>query len=208
MMLLALKSKMTSSGVVANPVKLNNLMDALGSNVKTDLELGEVRRLVDLGKKIGNSNIKSLSLNDANGKNLLASYTSYAGESALIPAAGTDDFSDIQQFMKKILSTNPVVRENATVVVLNGTDTFGLAGKNSELLQSKGINVTDTGDSLRAATTTQIINNVSSKKPATLKLLKELYGTDVTVTTTNAYKGTYDVDYIVIVGDDQLNTTN
>ncbi len=206
MMLLALKSKMTTSGVVANPVKLNNLMDALGSNIKTDLELGEVRRLVDLGKKIGNSNIKSLSLNDANGKNLLASYTSFAGESALIPAAGLDDFSDIQQFMKKILSTNPIVKENASVVILNGTDTFGLAGKNSEMLEGKGVNVTSTGDSLRAASTTQIINNVSTKKPATLKLLQDLYSAQVT--TTNPYKDTYKADYIIVLGDDQLNKTD
>jgi LCP family protein required for cell wall assembly len=206
MMLLALKSKMTSSGVVTNPVKLNNLMDALGSNVKTDLELGEVRRLVDLSKKVGNSNIKSLSLNDANGKNLLASYTSFAGESALIPAAGLDDFSDIQRYMKKILSTNPIVKESASVVVLNGTDTFGLAGKNSEILQNKGINVTDTGDSLRAASTTTIINNVSDKKPATLKLLKDFYSAQVT--TTNPYKDKYKADFIIILGDDRLDLTD
>jgi LCP family protein required for cell wall assembly len=204
LMLLALKSKMLSTGVLANPVKLSNLMDALGANVKTDMKLSEVRRLMDLGKKIGNSNIRSLSLNDADGKNLLASYTSYQGESALVPAAGADDFGDIKKYMKKILSTNPVIRENAKVVVLNGTDTFGLAGKNADTLRAKSLNVVDTGDSLRAASKTYIINTAGTSKPATLKLLKSIYGEHVTVTTTNPYNHTYTADFLVVVGDDRL----
>jgi len=201
-MLVALKSKMFSSGVITNPVRLNSLMDALGANVKTDLKLSEVRRLTDLGNKVGNNNIKSLSLNNVDGKNLLDSYNSPTGESALIPAKGINDFSEIQRYMKRILSTNPVVKENATIVLLNGTDTFGLAGKNAELLQTKGLNVTATADSLAAASVTQIINTTGTTKPATLKLLQGLYGTNVT--TTNTYKGKYDVDFIIVLGDDQL----
>jgi LCP family protein required for cell wall assembly len=202
MMLVALKSKMTSTGVLANPVRLNNLMDALGNNVKTDLELGEVRRLADLGKKIGNSHIRSVGLNDANGENLLESYMSERGESALIPAEGIDDFSAIKQFMHKLMSTNPVVKENARIVVLNGTDEFGLAGKNADSLKAKNLTVVATADSLRAADVSEIINNSGTSKPATLKLLKSIYGAHVT--TANPYKGTYNADFIVIVGDDKL----
>jgi LCP family protein required for cell wall assembly len=201
-MMLALKSKIFSSGVIANPVKLSNLLDALGANVTTDLQLSEVRRLSDLGKKIGNNNIKSVSLNDADGKNLLSSYTSSRGEAALIPAEGVDDFSAIRQFINKLTSDSPVIKENASVILLNGTDTYGLAGKNAKVLEAKSINITKTGDASSVVATTQIINTVGTRKPATLALLQRTYGNQVT--TTNPYKGTYDADYIIILGEDQL----
>ncbi|MEO6513363.1 MAG: LCP family protein [Candidatus Saccharimonadales bacterium] len=205
-MMLALKSKIFSSGVIGNPVKLSSLMDALGSNVTTDLQLGEVRRLSDLGKKIGNNNIKSISLNSADGKNLLTSYTSSRGESALIPAAGIDDFSVIQRYLKKLISNSPIIRENASVILLNGTDTYGLAGKNAKVLEDKSINIVKTGDASGVVAVTQIINTAGTTKPSTLELLKRTYGSNVT--TTNAYKGTYDADYIIVLGNDQINTTN
>jgi LCP family protein required for cell wall assembly len=203
-MLLALKAKMFSNGVIANPIALSKLMDALGANVKTDLQLSEVRRVSDVGKKIGNNNIKSLSLNSADGKNLLDSYMSPSGESALIPAKGIDDFSAIQQYIRKMTSDNPIVKENANVVILNGTDTFGLAGKNAKTLETKGLTISQTADAMAVQATTQIINTSGTKKPATLKLLQLLYGTNITAT--NPYAGKYNVDFIIVLGNDQLST--
>ncbi len=128
-LLVALKSKAVSAGTLSNPSKLSSLADALGNNIETDFKLSEVRRLYDLSKKVDNSRIQSLSLNLANGKNLLASYASPNGQSALIPEAGLDDFSDIQAFIRQKTSSNPMVQEAAKVVVLNGTSTNGLASK-------------------------------------------------------------------------------
>ncbi|HUD10621.1 MAG TPA: LCP family protein [Candidatus Saccharimonadales bacterium] len=103
LMLLALKSKALSVGVLSNPVKLGNLFDSLGNNVKTDLTLSDARRLYQLSQKISNSSVKSASLNDVNGNDLLQSYTSYDGESALIPAAGLSNYSAIQAYVSQLL---------------------------------------------------------------------------------------------------------
>ena len=100
--LLGLKDKATSLGTLSNPVKLGELFDSLGDNVKTDMTLGEVTRLYSLVKKVPNSKITSVGLNDAGGKNLLASYTTRNGQSALIPAAGLDDYSAIQAYLQTI----------------------------------------------------------------------------------------------------------
>ncbi len=97
--LVGLKDKATSAGTLSNPIKLGQLMDSLGGNVKTDLEASEVRRLYDLTKEIPNEMIKSASLNSANGKNLLKSYTTKAGQAALIPALGVDDYTEIQAYI-------------------------------------------------------------------------------------------------------------
>jgi LCP family protein required for cell wall assembly len=101
-LLVALKDKATSVGVFANPAKISSLFDAAGNNVKTDLSLGNIRRLYSLGKSIDSSKIQSVGLNNADGKNLLMSYRGYGGQSALAPAAGLNNYSDIQAFVAKL----------------------------------------------------------------------------------------------------------
>jgi LCP family protein required for cell wall assembly len=105
--LVALKDKAISSGTLANPVKLGQLFDSIGNNVQTDLSLGEARRAYDIGKDIKNSDIKSVSLNDVDGKNLLTSYRTPVGQSALIPRGGIDAFTEIQDLVQTLL--NPPV---------------------------------------------------------------------------------------------------
>jgi LCP family protein required for cell wall assembly len=202
-MLVALKSKAASASVLANPAKLSSLFDTLGSNIKTDFKLSEVHRLYDLTKQIDSKNIQSLSLNQVNGKNLLMSYAAPDGESALIPAAGIDDFSDIQAFLNRLTSSNPVVQEGAKVAVLNGTTTNGLATKFKNKLVSDQLIVDKVGDSPNPPqATTLIIDNTKGKKPATSALLAKLFG--VHPTTTNTLGLTYNDDFIVILGNDRV----
>jgi hypothetical protein len=201
-MLLALKSKATSAGVVTNPVRLGELFDSIGNNVKTDLTLSNVHRLYDLTKDIGGNNIQSLSLNNANGKNLLMNYTAPNGESALAPAAGLDNYGQIRAYLQRLTSNNPVVKENATVVLLNATDVVGLAAKQQTFLESKYINVTQIADATANRATTQVIDNSGGKMPNTLKLLQSVYGSNVT--TQNPYKAYSQASFIVVLGADRL----
>lgn len=206
LMLVALKSKAESVGVLSNPVKLSSLFDAIGNNVTSDLNLSQVHRLYDLVNKISSNNIQSLSLNQANGKNLLASYETPDGESALIPAAGISDFSAIQDYINQITSFNPVVQEGATVVVLNGTNTSGLAAQVKTKLTNQSINVSQIADAgTLGQTTTTIIDTSNGKDPATKAELIKLFGDHVT--TQNPYAGIYSADFIIIAGADQLTTT-
>jgi polyisoprenyl-teichoic acid--peptidoglycan teichoic acid transferase len=100
--LIGLKDKATSASTLSNPVKIGQLLDSFGSNVKTDFKTGELRRLQKVTKQVPNSKIASVSLNNANGKNLLTSYTTRSRQSALVPAAGVDDYSDIQAFLNSL----------------------------------------------------------------------------------------------------------
>jgi LCP family protein required for cell wall assembly len=202
LMLVALKTKAVSAGTLSNPTKLSSLADAIGGNVKTDLNLSEVRRLYDLTKGINPAEIKSLSLNDVNGKNLLANYTTPRGESALIPALGIDNYEAIQQLVKQLTSSNPLDQEAATTAVLNGSDTSGLAGIVREKIKANGLAVDMIGNAPAKATTTTIIDNSKGSKPASLQALKSLFP-KATVTSTNAYAATYTEDFIVVLGVDQ-----
>jgi LCP family protein required for cell wall assembly len=104
LILVGLKDKATSAGTLVNPVKLGEIFDALGNNIHTDLTLGEVRRAFDIGKKIPDSSIKSMSLNDVGGINLLSNYRTRTGQSALIPRQGVDDFSEIKALVQSVLT--------------------------------------------------------------------------------------------------------
>ncbi len=101
MMLAALRSKAVSAGVLSNPIKVGSLLDSIGKNVETDIKTSEVRRLYSLTKDIPDDKISSVGLNDVNGRSLLRSYNA-RGQSALIPAAGLNDYSDIQAYLESL----------------------------------------------------------------------------------------------------------
>jgi polyisoprenyl-teichoic acid--peptidoglycan teichoic acid transferase len=105
MMLIAIKTKAATAGVLANPIKLGNLFDSFGDNVQTDLSLGNARELYNDTKSIPNAKIGSESLNSANGKDLLTSYLTDSGEDALVPAAGLNNYSQIQAFIAQLTDT-------------------------------------------------------------------------------------------------------
>ncbi len=207
-MLLAIKDKASSSGVIANPFKVANLVEAVGNNVKTDLQINEIETLYTYMKKIDNSKIDSYNINTLKGKGttMLTGYTSPNGQSALIPAAGLDDFSDIQAQITKILTADAVTKEAATVVVLNGTDSTGLASKQIETLEGKGMDVT-TGDAPAKQTASTVIDNSGGGMPNSLAYLKKKYG--ATVVTNAALVANYpSADFIVILGDNAAPKTS
>jgi LCP family protein required for cell wall assembly len=199
-MLMAIKTKASSTAVIANPFKVANLIDAVGSNVKTNLEVAEIQTLYTFMKKVDDSKIDSYNINTLKGKGttMLTNYTSPDGQSALIPAAGVDDFTEIAKQIKKVLTADPVTKEGATVVVLNGTDTTGLAGKQQTKLSSKGMTVY-VGDASANQPTTTIIDKSGGEMPNTLNYLKTQYKATVVVNNTLA-QSYPSADFIVILG--------
>jgi LCP family protein required for cell wall assembly len=102
LLIVALKEKAGSLGSLSNPITLSKLADSFGNNVKTDMKPDEVKRLFTITKSMPSNNIISAGLNDANGTNLLTSYTTRFGQSALVPKAGIDDYSQIQAYISQI----------------------------------------------------------------------------------------------------------
>lgn len=98
--LMALKDKVSDVSVIANPWRLGRLFDALGDNIETDMEINEARRLATMLRGTNNANMQSHSFAGED-VSLLAGYVGPGGQSALIPAAGLDDFSEIQAAIRK-----------------------------------------------------------------------------------------------------------
>jgi LCP family protein required for cell wall assembly len=113
LMLVSLKEKATSAGVALNPIKIASLLDSFGSNVTTDFHTNEVRRLFDLSKKIPSNQIQSVGLNDVNGKPLVVGST-IRGQSVQLPAAGRDDYTDIQAYVEELMTPPPAPTNSST----------------------------------------------------------------------------------------------
>jgi LCP family protein required for cell wall assembly len=56
--LLAIKEKALSLGVLLNPVKVYQLLDTLGENIRTDMNLANIRELIGLANDLDTRNIK------------------------------------------------------------------------------------------------------------------------------------------------------
>ncbi|HUC95563.1 MAG TPA: LCP family protein [Candidatus Saccharimonadia bacterium] len=201
----AIAKKAQSIGVITNPVRVSDLFNALGNNVETDLSLQDVLELIKLTKGMDLSTIKSYAYcstltigQDGCTKPIITDYRSSSGEDALIPSAGVGNYIQLQQYYNQLISSNPVVTENASAIVLNGTTTNGLASTYQTILNKKGIDVSSIGDTINTYAKSEIIDNSSGKDPNTKKYLESLFGdTIVASTTANNPTG---ANFVIIIG--------
>lgn len=198
-MLVALKNKALSIGVLANPAKIGELMNSAGNNVKTDFKTNELRRLYELAQLIESRNITSIDLASED-INLLTT-GSYGGQSIVLPVAGIKEFSQIQSYLKRLMSTDPTAQEGASVVVLNGSGVTGAAQKKADTLLQKGIEVPVVANASDNQAASVVIDLSEGKKPATKKLLEQQFGVKTTADTAAYPEATfYEADFVVIVG--------
>ena len=142
--MLDLKQKVLSLGTLSNPLKISQLMSAFGDNIRTNISLNDAEALYALTKKISNNNVQSIDL--ATPPHNLVTTSSYGGLSIVEPTAGLYDYGQIQAYVRSELVDGYITRENANIMVLNGTTTPGLAEKVAALLKSYGYNVGHVGN--------------------------------------------------------------
>jgi len=95
----AIFTKVSTTSVLANQNTLLKLIEAVGSNVVSNLSPGQIRRLYDLSKKITISS--SINIRGDSSNYLLSSYESSDGQSALIPIDGVNIYTDIKAYILK-----------------------------------------------------------------------------------------------------------
>lgn len=88
--------------LVLDPRANGKIFDAAANHVQTDVTLPVVIPLYRLFNDIPLARLKSVGLREQNGTNLLSGYTTRSGQSALIPTAGINDYSEIQAFIQNL----------------------------------------------------------------------------------------------------------
>ncbi len=196
----ALREKALSAGTLTNLGAVTGLIDALGNNLRTNVETKEIRTLMDLASKIETGNIVSLSL--VNEDALLVTTGMYMGQSIVRPVAGVMDYSEIHAYVQTEMSSQPHVKEKPQVVVLNGSGVAGAAQGAADALEAEGFTVLSVGNAPEGTYDRREVYTLlaEGEKPSSVARLQEIYG-GVTFKTTNPPVSVVgDADFVIIVG--------
>ncbi|MEA1936902.1 MAG: LCP family protein [Patescibacteria group bacterium] len=88
--LLAVKEKAFSLGVVSNPIKIISILNSIGNHVRTDMELWEIQEIALMSNRIDTSNMKRKVFSTGKDGLLYASRDS-KGSYILLPEGGSFD---------------------------------------------------------------------------------------------------------------------
>ncbi|MFA6215808.1 MAG: LCP family protein, partial [Patescibacteria group bacterium] len=106
--LMAIKEKALSFGVLANPYKVGKLMDTLSQHLATNMQVWEIIKFFNLGRDITEQNITRRVLDDSPNGSLYAAMTE-GGAFVLRPKAG--DFSELKLIAQEVFSTGTTTAE-------------------------------------------------------------------------------------------------
>lgn len=232
-MLLAVKDKTLSLGVILNPAKLNRILGTIEDNVKTNLTLWEMLRFA---KYIPDISADKIAMHVLDNRGGLLYDANINGAYVLLPYE--DDWSELQALAANIFESAPndpnyTVAEsapnpslNTIIEIQNGTLTTGLASQTAQLLESSGFTVTTVGNAInRESTKTIIYDLTDGVKDSELAVLKEYLSAEVYMSTKgyleaeevipdevlattpglNLVTSTSKVDFLIILGQDSMS---
>jgi LCP family protein required for cell wall assembly len=198
--IIALKEKAVSTGTLTDLGKVTALIDSLGNNLRTNVETSEIRTLMSLGSDIPSSSIKTISL--YGGEDAVFTSGPYNGASVVMPSAGIFDYSDIRTFLKQKLSTDPVTREGANIIVLNGSGVPGVAQSEADKLTEKGFIVSEVGNAPDDTYADVELYQVGTGMTGTKARLESAFGVKVQ-TTAPPLTVSEDTNFVIVFGKDR-----
>ena len=155
--------------------ELLNLASTLGDNLRTNFSIDEMKTLANLTSNFDFQNMRQISLLEPD---RLMSTGNINGISYVLPSAGVGSYNKIQSYIAKVFSSDPKVYEGSSILVLNGTETIGVANAEKTSLENDGftnIVVDNAPEGIYSDNFTLYAINESA--PGTQKLLEEKYQT-------------------------------
>ena len=194
----ALKEKALSAGIMANPAKLSAIMNIVGDHFRTDMQLWEMERFMQLMKDVNTQEIAHRVLdNSAEG---LLKENNMNGAYVLLPKAGTYNYSEIQALAHSIFTEPYILKEKARIEIQYPPKKSAQAKQVESRLKEFGYNiianvVAPPGE----YTETMIIDYSKGGKPYTVELLKNRFKDAKMLSDNNASRS--DVDIVIVIGD-------
>lgn len=200
--IVALENKVATLGILSNPIKIANLFNVFGNNVQTDLSLADATRLYSVIKDIGTNKVASVGMADA--PNNYITTANLDGQSIDLPSAGLYNYSAIQTFVRGQLKDPYIVRENAKIMVLNGTTVPGLATSMENELKSYGYNVVGAANAPTSGwNKTTLIDLSHGKDKYTAHYLEQRLNVTAVNTLPDNTIQTNGADFVIIIGSDE-----
>ena len=151
----AIKDKIMTLDVLANPKKLTDLMGIVGDHLRTNLSAGEIKALAGAQKDLDTQNTIS-QVFDTAADGPLTSTTDSRGY-IILPKKGVGNYADLQEIAKNIFTKSPTAtgsavqgattsKTNSKIEILNASSKSGVATVISNSLKKQGYTVSKVGD--------------------------------------------------------------
>lgn len=185
----AAKNKVFSSKTLFNPFAINNLLNTLGDNVQTDMNLEEMDSFLKLAKNLDTQNINNAVVDAWKEDSLLkVSHIFYENSRAFILVPRIGNYTEIQDLAKNIFDLKileerktAVKNENSSIAIIDNTDNYGTYSQIEKMLKKKlGFeNIVKISSNKNNATERTMVFDLSSnKKPFSLdELIKKIPAT-------------------------------
>ena len=224
-LLLAIQEKVFSVNTALDFNALNQIMDSLSNNIRTDMQLWEIKRLYEIVRQVDDTKVHSAVLTTGPKGVLVGDTQVLGGVPASILRTRTGDYTEIQTIANNIFSdavsktlqassapaqtTTPTPTAEPTttpdtsisIEVRNGTNITGLAQKTADGLTAKGYTVATIGN---ASTKTQETTTVYAKNSSDAESAKNIASAIGATTgeTIPTEEGVSSADILIILGTD------
>ena len=125
----ALLAKSLSAGTITDFGKVNNLLSALGDNLRTNIKTSEIRTLMRIAKDAPAKDIRSLVLIDAEPP-IIGNSTSSAGASIVAPTLGFNNYSGVHEYLYENIITKAPLDEGESSTAAKSSTTDSSSGAN------------------------------------------------------------------------------
>lgn len=195
----ALRQKALSAGTLTNLGKVTGIMNALGNNLRTNIDTKEIQTLMSIAGEVSDDAIASLTLVEED--NPLVTTGMVGSSSAVYPLAGRFTYTAIQAYIAKHATNNPITREGAKVVILNGTNTTGVARIEADALTAKGYTIGSYDNAPDGSYEAVEIYKIGEGNTATAEALKAHYAVSVIKTSSPPLAVADDVSFVIVIGE-------
>ena len=225
----AIKDKALTTGVLANPQKLNSLFEALGKHITTNAQMWEGVRLFEMARNFQFDEVK---ISVISNEKYLKVYTTPDGAYTLIPVDGFGEYGKIQELALNIFDkgedtngsnelavpagtaatntetsneadTASSAETTASIAVQNGTSVNGIGAKAGNELRNSGYTIVAVGNAAdQTRQHTVVYDNTNGKKPEQLKAIADQFEADIISETAPANKAGVkeNADFVLILG--------
>ena len=141
----AVKSKMFSMQTLFNVTALNNVLDTLGDNIKTDMSFDDIEQFIRLSKLVDTQNITNVVVDAWKPDSLLkVSHVMIGNDRAFILVPRVGSYSEIKDLAQNIFDQTElkkrqtsILQEDASIAIVNQSADTQLANKIKQLLVEK-----------------------------------------------------------------------
>ncbi len=170
--------ELTANGV--NITEAFGLLNILGDNLRSNFSADNIKAGVKMISSFNPAAIRNVLLVDYINNVYHMTTANINGISYVVPAAGADNYEQVHQYIARVTSSNPAVREGAEISVYNATGEAGVAGAEKTKLESDGYVISAVGDSEGAGCDAKYcIYAMADEMSATRTALAERYGVEV-----------------------------